>query len=77
MSLGFSNQVLTLAQVEEIIADAFWIGWRRGRDGERVELTMEDRAAMICEAANLPMMDVLAALQRLSEWRETQRDHPI
>ena len=77
MSLGFTNQVYTVAQMREAMIDAFYIGWDRGKRGDSGELEMEDIAFIICEAApSLNLIEVISALQRLDEWEQSQRDRP-
>jgi hypothetical protein len=67
---GFS---FTLPQMVEAMTEAYL----RGKvDGVGSSLELESVAFVICEAANLPMIEVLSALQRLEEWRSSQRDHP-
>lgn len=73
MTLGFTNQVFILAQMESVIRKCYreWHEW-----SDIDNLGMEDVALIICEAANLPMLDVMSALQRLHEWEQSQRDSP-
>jgi hypothetical protein len=77
MSLGFTNQVFTLAQMQAAIRLAYEDGRQdQSEDVDSEHYGMESVALIICETANLPMLDVLSALQRLEEWRSSQRDHP-
>jgi hypothetical protein len=73
MSLGFSNQVFTLAQMRSAIEYAYLNG---KADGFGSYLDPEDVARVIYEVSKIPVIDVLSALQRLEEWRSSQRDHP-
>jgi hypothetical protein len=71
---GFS---FTLPQMESAIRLAYEDGRQdQSEDVDSEHYGMESVAFIICEAANLPMLDVLSALQRLEEWRSSQRDHP-
>lgn len=76
MSVPMYGQTFTLAQMQDAIDLAYASGWRSG-DGSFKELDLEDHAEFICEAANLPMIDVLAGLQRLADWRDWHHDHPV
>jgi hypothetical protein len=71
---GFS---FTLPQVISAMEEAYEMGRRdQEEDVDASSSGMENLALIICETANLPMLDVLSALQRLEEWRSSQRDHP-
>ena len=69
MTLGFTNQVFTLAQMEYVIRKCYR-EWHEWSDIDKLE--MEEIALIICEAANLNLIEVIAALQRLKEWGESQ-----
>jgi hypothetical protein len=75
LSLGFTNQVFTLAQMADAVHQALAVGY--GVNPRDMEEPMESVALIICETANLPMIDVLAGLQRLADWRDWHHDHPV
>jgi hypothetical protein len=77
MSVPMFGHDFSLAQMESAIRLAYEDGRQdQSEDVDSEHYGMESVALIICEAANLPMLDVLNALQRLEEWRSSQRDHP-
>jgi hypothetical protein len=77
MSVPMFGQDFSLAQMQAAIRLAYEDGRQdQSEDVDSEHYGMESVALIICEAANLPMLDVLSALQRLEEWRSSQRDHP-
>ncbi len=75
--LGFSTQLITIQQMQKAIKLAYYEGLAKDRYDEPDDpFVLENISYIICEAANLNLIEVIAALQRLKEWEDSQRDHP-
>jgi hypothetical protein len=78
MSVPMFGQDFSLAQMEAAIRLAYEDGRQdQSEDVDSEHYGMESVALIICETANLPMIDVLAGLQRLADWRDWHHDHPV
>jgi hypothetical protein len=73
MSVPMFGQTFTLAQMDAAIREV--ASWNENPHQSKMDL--EEVAQTICFISGMPMIDVLAGLQRLEEWRESQKDHPL
>lgn len=78
-SVAMFGNDFSLAQMEVAVESAYSAGYAQGSDpyDQGADNDLESVALIICEAAKLPMLDIMSALQRLAEYREGKIDHPV